>query len=71
MLFYDFILSLHFSHVDILWVSPHHKHLDGVYPDASMKASETSCVIIRSIEEIAIDLIHESIAKEVKLLCVS
>ena len=41
-------------YVNILRISPQHKHRDGAYPYASTEIAETSCVIIRSIEEVAV-----------------
>ena len=53
-------------HVDILWVPSQHEQRDGAYPNASVKASEACCVVIRSIEEAAVGTGQEAITREGK-----
>lgn len=71
MLFYDFTVGLHFFHIDILGDTASVQTASRGISIAVGKGFETSCIVIRSIEEITIDFVHEAIAKEVKELCIS
>ena len=53
-------------YVDILWVPPQHKQRDGAYPYAPLEASETSCVVIGFIKEVAVCLGQETITRDGK-----
>ena len=48
-------------YIDILQVSPLHEQRDGAYPYASVKVPDVSCVVIRSIEDVAVGLGQEAI----------
>ena len=53
-------------YIDILWVPTQHEQRDGAYPYASMEVLETSCVVIGSIEEVAVGFGQETVTREGK-----
>lgn len=61
MLFYDFTVGLHFFHIDILRVLPQHEQRDGAYQYALVKVPKNRCIVIGSIEEIAVGPGQENI----------
>ena len=47
--------------IEILWVLPQHEQRDGAYQYASVKVPKNRCIVIGSIEEIAVGPGQENI----------
>lgn len=63
-------VSLHFSHIDVPWISHQHEQRGTAYPYASVEVPETSRVVIGSVEEVAVGLGQEVIVREGKKMIV-